>query len=53
MYVDDNINWGDCYEKTSEFYKKSIACMKDAGFKLRKFHTDDPNLQTINKIEKF
>ena len=27
--------------------------MKDAGFELRKFHTDDPNVQTINKIEKF
>ena len=28
--------------------------MKDAGFELRKFHTNDPNLQTtINKIEKF
>ena len=28
--------------------------MKDAGFKLRKFHTNDVNLQTtINKIEKF
>ena len=27
--------------------------MKDAGFELRKFHTNDPNLQTtINKIEK-
>ena len=28
--------------------------MKDAGFELRKFHTNDPNLQTkINKIDKF
>ena len=28
--------------------------MKDAGFELRKFHTNDPNLQTtINKIKKF
>ena len=28
--------------------------MKDSGFELRKFHTNDPNLQTpINKIEKF
>ena len=28
--------------------------MKDAGFELREFHTNDPNLQTtINKIEKF
>ena len=28
--------------------------MKSTGFELRKFHTNDPNLQTtINKIEKF
>ena len=28
--------------------------MKDAGFELRKFHTNDPNLQTtISKIDKF
>ena len=28
--------------------------MKDAGFELRKFHTNDGNLQkTINKIEEF
>ena len=40
-------------KKLLSFTKKSVACMKDAGFKLRKFHTDDPNLQTINKIEKF
>ena len=27
--------------------------MKDAGFELRKFHTNDPNLHTtIKKIEK-
>ena len=28
--------------------------MKDAGFELRKFHSNDANLQTtINKIEEF
>ena len=54
MYVDDNINGDDSYEKTFELYKKSVAYMKDAGFELREFHTNDPNLQTtINKIEKF
>ena len=54
MYVDDNINGDDSYEKAFELYKKSVACMKDAGFDLRKFHTNDPNLQTtINKIKKF
>ena len=54
MYVDDNINGDDSYETTFELYKKSVACIKDAGFELRKFHTNDPNLQTtINKIEKF
>ena len=36
------------------YTKKSVACMKDAGFELRKFHTNDGNLQTtINKIEEF
>ena len=36
------------------YTKKSVACMKDAGFELRKFHTNDANLQTtINKIEEF
>ena len=51
MYVDDNIDGDDSYEKTSELYIKSVACMKDEGFEL---HTNDPNLQTIiNKIEKF
>ena len=54
MYVDHNINRKNSYEKFFELYKKSVACMKDAGFGLRKFHTNDPNLQTkINKIEKF
>ena len=54
MYVDDNNNGDDSYETTFELYKKGVACMKDAGFKLRKFHTNDPNLQTtINKTEKF
>ena len=54
MYVDNNINRDDCYEIAFGLYKKSVACMKDAGFELRKFHTNDPNLQTaINKIEKF
>ena len=54
LYVDDNINGDDSYETTFELYKKGVACMKDAGFKLRKFHTNDPNLQTtINKTEKF
>ena len=43
FYVDDNIKGDDCYQKTFEFYKKSITCMKDAGFE---FHTNDPNLQT-------
>ena len=51
LYVDDNIDGDDSYEKTSELHKKSVACMKDEGFE---FHTNDPNLQTIiNKIEKF
>ena len=54
MYVDDHINGDDSFEKAFELYKKSVAFMKDAGFELRKFHTNDPNLQTtINKIEKF
>ena len=54
MYVDHNINRKNSYEKNFELYKKSVACLKDAGFELRKFHTNDPNLQTkINKIEKF
>ena len=54
MYVHDIIYGDDSYEKTFELHKKSVACMKDAGFELRKFHTNDPNLQTtINKIEKF
>ena len=36
------------------YTKKSVACMKDAGFELRKFHSNDANLQTtINKIEEF
>ena len=46
MYVDNNINRDDCYEIAFGLYKKSVACMKDAGFELRKFHTNDPNLQT-------
>ena len=54
MYVDHNINRKNSYEKNFELYMKSVACMKDAGFELRRFHTNDPNLQTkINKIEKF
>ena len=54
LYVDDDINGDDSYEKTFELYKKIVACMKDAGFELRKFHNNDPNLQTtINIIEKF
>ena len=54
LYVDNNINKDDCYEKTFELYKKNVACMKDAGFELRKFHTNDPDLQTtINKLENF
>ena len=54
MYVDDKINGDDSYEKAFGLYKKSVACMKDARFELRKFHTNDLNLQiTINKIEKF
>ena len=53
LYVDDNINGDDSYEKAFELYKESVACIKDAGFELRKFHTNDPNLlTTINKIEK-
>ena len=46
MYVDGNINGDDSDEKAFGLYKKSVACMKDAGFELRKFHTNDPNLQT-------
>ena len=54
LYVDHNINRKNSYEKNFELYMKSVACMKDAGFELRRFHTNDPNLQTkINKIEKF
>ena len=54
LHGDDNINGDHSYEKAFELYKISVACMKDAGFELRKFHTNDPNLQTtINKIEKF
>ena len=54
LCVDDNINGDDSYEKAFELYKKSVVCMEDAGFEFRKFHTNDPNLQTtINKIEKF
>ena len=34
------------YEKTFELDKKSFACIKDAGFELRKFYTNDTNLQT-------
>ena len=53
LYVDDSINGDDSYEKAFELYKKSVACMKDAGFELKKFHTNDSNLlTTINKIEK-
>ena len=41
-------------KKTFELCKKSVPCMKDAGFELRKFDTNDQNSQTtINKIEKF
>ena len=54
LYVDDNINGDGSYETTFELYKTSVAYMKDPGFELRKFHTNDPNVQTaINKTEKF
>ena len=54
MYVDDNINGDGSYETTFELYKTSVAYMKDPGFELRKFHTNDPNVQTaIKKTEKF
>ena len=54
FYVDDNFNGDDSDEKTFELYRNSVACLKDAGFELRKFHINDANLQTkINKIEKF
>ena len=53
LYVDDNINGDDSFEKAFELYKKRVACMKDAGFEFRKFHTNNPYLHTtINKIEK-
>ena len=54
MYIDDNINGDDSYEKAFELCKKCVACMKDASFELRKFHTNHPKSQTtINKIERF
>ena len=54
LYADDNINVDDSYDKAFELYRKSFSCMKDASFELRKFHTNDTNLQTaINKIKKF
>ena len=54
LYADDKINGDDSYDKAFELHRKSFSCMKDASFELRKFHTNDTNLQTgINKIEKF
>ena len=52
-YVDDNINEDILVKQLLSCAQKSVACMKDAGFELRKFDTNDLNLQTaINKIEK-
>ena len=54
LYVDNDINRDDSDKKAFELYKKSVACKRNTGFELVKFHTNDPNLQeTINKITKF
>ena len=49
MYVDDSVTWGESLQEVEKIKSDSIELFEKGGFKLHKWHSNEPNLETNNR----
>ena len=46
MYVDDSVTWGESLQEVEKIKSDSIELFEKREFKLHKWHSNEPNLET-------
>ena len=48
MYVDDLVTGGESLQEVEKIKSDSIELFEKGGFKLHKWHSNEPNIETID-----